>query len=166
MHVHAHVHVHGNVSPWQAEQLDLLTTDAPQHKPTGWSALHLLANRPDRGGKRAELTTLMLEKGADPNRLTARQATPLHTAAGTANAPVAEILLRHPGVDVNAKNKDGKHPWDCAASNRMLQNIIQQHGGVESPNKTGASSKDEPNARKGQSASRLKRAERWTTWNR
>ena len=125
--------------------------------------MHLLANRPDLGGKRAVLTKLLLEKRADPMRLTAREATPLHMAAGTANAPVAEILLRHPGVDVNAKNKDGKHPWDCAASNRTLQNLIQVHGGVESRTKTGTSSRDEPNARKGQSASRPRRAVQWNS---
>ena len=97
--------------PWQVEQLDLLTPEAPPFKPKGSSALHLLANRPDPWNKRPELVQLLLDKRADPMQLTARRAaTPLHMAAGTANLEVARVLLNHPVAEVNAKNKDNKHP--------------------------------------------------------
>ena len=78
----------------------------PAGKPEGWTPLHLLANRP--GKKRGELAQLLLDKRADPMRLTGRMATPLHSAAGTCNFEVARVLLEHPDIDVNAKNKDNK----------------------------------------------------------
>ena len=116
----------------QADRLDSLTTDAPEHKPIGWSALHMLANRPDRWDHRGELAQLLLDKSANPMRLTAsRQATPLHTAAETCNFAVAEVLLRHPDVHVNAINKDNQQPWDCA-SNMQMQNLLEAEGGVSS----------------------------------
>jgi len=148
--------------PWQAEQLDLLTPDAPQFRPTGWSALHLLANRPDPWKQRAELAQLLLNKSADPMRLTARRGTPLHTAAGTANFEVAKVLVNHPGTEVNAKNKDNKHPWDCARHNATMRQLLEAYGGIESGDKTGGSSRDEVNARRGgPSSKRLERAQQW-----
>ena len=149
--------------PWQVEQLDLLTPEAPAYKPKGWSALHLLANRPDPWNKRPELVQLLLDKRADPMRLTARRATPLHTAAGTANHEVARVLLNHPRAEVNAKNKDNKHPWDCASHNRTMRQLLEEYHGVESRNKTGGSSRDEPNARRvgNASAKRQERAQQW-----
>ena len=146
---------------FQAEQLDSLTAAAPEFKPTGWSALHMLAFRPDPWDQRGELAQLLLDHSADPMRLTDRQATPLHTAAGTANFAVAEVLLRHPGVKVNAKNKDNKHPWDCAESNKKMQELLEAAGGEESQDKTGKSSRDEWNSRGGTSKSRMARAEKW-----
>ena len=77
---------------------------------------------------------------------TARGATPLHTAAATGNFEVVEVLLRFPGVDVNAKNKDNKTPYDVASSNRKTQNIIARSGGLASSNQTGFGSRDEANA--------------------
>ena len=123
--------------------------------------MHLLANRPDPWNKRPELTQLLLDKRADPMRLTARRAaTPLHMAAGTANLEVARVLLNHPGAEVNAKNKDNKHPLDCA-SHRSMRQLLEEYHGVKSPDQTGGSSKDEPNARRGASTKRLERAQLW-----
>ena len=123
--------------------------------------MHMLANRSDPWGQRGELAQLLLDKGADPMRLTARQATPLHSAAGTANFEVAKVLLRHPGVKVNAKNKDNKHPWDCSETNKKMQELLEAAGGEESRDKTGKSSRDEWNSRGGTSKSRMDRAEKW-----
>ena len=113
----------------QADQLDALTTNAPEHKPIGRSALHMLANRPDPPGQRGELAQLLLEKNANPMRLTpSRQTTPLHMAAETCNVAVAEVLLRHDDVHVNAINKDNQVPLDCA-SNMQMQNLLEAEGG-------------------------------------
>ena len=155
-------------SPLQEEQLNLLTPDAPQFKPKGWTALHLLANRPDSWGRRGELAQLLLNKRADPMRLTARSATPLHTAAGTSNFCVAQVLLDHRDTQVNAKNKDNKHPWDCV-SNATMRKLLERYGGAESDNKTGGSSRDEPNARSRfgrPSQKRMERAQNWQSGRR
>ena len=111
--------------------------------------MHMLASRPDRWDQRGELAQLLLDKSADPMRLTARQATPLHTAAGTCNFAVAKVLLSHPDVKVNAKNKDNKHPWDWASSNAAMRELLEKKGGVESPNKTGGSRRRMPVAEAG-----------------
>ena len=95
---------------------------------------------------------------------TARGATPLHTAAATGNFEVVEVLLRFPGVDVNAKNKDNKTPYDVASSNRKMQNMIARSGGLAASNQTGFGSRDEANARqRGGPASeaRMRRAAEW-----
>ena len=148
---------------FQAEQLDSLTASAPEFKPTGWSALHMLAFRPDRPGQRGELARLLLDKDADPNLVTntVRLATPLHTAAGTCNFEVAKVLLSRGDIKVNPKNKDNKHPWDCAKSNKKMQELLWDNGGRESQDKTGKSSRDEPNSRSGTSKSRFARAANW-----
>ena len=55
---------------WMLEQLNLVTPNGSEHKPIGWTALHLLADRrspsEDLCKKRAELAPLLLDKGANP----------------------------------------------------------------------------------------------------
>ena len=101
--------------------------------------------------------------------LTPKFATPLHMAAGTANHVVANVLLRIPFVDVNAKNKYNKTPYDAATSNREMFNMVKRAGGVPSDDWTGETGRDESNARaRGGLASeaRRKRAANWRSWNR
>ena len=123
----------------------------------------MLANRQDAWHQRAELARLLLDKDADPNLVTntVRLATPLHTAAGTCNFEVAKVLLSHGDVKVNPKNKDNKHPWDCAESNRAMQKLLEDNGGEESKDKTGKSSRDEQNSRRGTNKKRMARAANW-----
>jgi hypothetical protein len=149
---------------WSPEQLDRVTGAAPceKHLPHGWTALHLLAN--GRGMHRAPMVRRRLELKANPIPLTDRGATPLHTAAGTGNHDVAQLLLRTPGVNVNAKNKNNKTPYDMAVSNKSMRQLIQAAGGFSSPDATGKTGKDEPNtrARAGEaSQARRKRAADW-----
>ena len=155
---------------WTPEQLNLVTPTAPEFKPIGWTALHLLANERSPTvalcKKRAELAQLILDKRANPMTTNARGTTPLHTAAATSNLQVAEVLLKHPGVNVNAKNKDNKHPWDCC-TNWTIRELVENHGGIASPNKTGTSSRDEPHRRgkpRPYSQSGTKRSERARKW--
>ena len=150
-----------HVSP---DQLDAVTGEAPEseHLPQGWTALHLLAS--GRGMQRGRMAERLLELKANPMPLTARGATPLHTAAATGNHEVAQVLLLIPGVNVNLKNKDNKTPYDVATSNRTMLSLVANAGGLPSPNLTGASSRDEPNARprgEGASEARRKRAADW-----
>ena len=125
--------------------------------------MHMLANRQDAWDQRAELARLLLDKDADPNLVTntVRLATPLHMAAGTCNFEVAKVLLSRGDIKVNPKNKDNKHPWDCAESNKKMQELLEKKGGKESKDKTGKSSRDERNSRSGTSKSRIARAANW-----
>jgi hypothetical protein len=101
--------------------------------------------------------------------LTPKLATPLHMAAGTANHAVANVLLRIPSVDVIAKNKYNKTPYDAATSNREMFNMVKRAGGVPSDDWTGETAKDELNARARRglaSEARRKRAADWRNWSR
>ena len=88
----------------------------------------------------------------------------MHTAAGTGNHDVAQLLLLTPGVNVNAKNKNNKTPYDMAVSNKSMRQLIKAAGGFPSPDATGKTGKDEPNARLrtgDASEARRKRAAEW-----
>ena len=149
-------------SSLELAELDAVTPGGPQHKPVGWSALHMLANRPDKWGARGRLAKALLDSKADPMRLTARETTPLHTAAATNNRSVAEVLLGH-GVDVDAKNKDRRTPLDVQ-SNKAMKALLKEFGAEPSDNPTGKSSRDEAHARPrgvGASASRQERSRSW-----
>ena len=88
----------------------------------------------------------------------------MHTAAATSNVHVAEVLLKHLGVEVNAKNEDNKHPWDCC-TNWTIRELVENHGGIASPNKTGTSSRDEPHRRgKPRPYAKTSRSERARKW--
>ena len=146
----------------QAADLDATTISAPRHRPKGYTALHLLAARPDPFGNRPRLAESLLQKRADPMRLTDREGTALHTAAGSVNKGVVDVLLAYMDeAGINHLNKDGKTAWDCAAkSNRGLAQTIHDAKGRGSTEKTGTSSRDEPNSRRRfmPSASRRERA--------
>ena len=153
---------------WTPEQLDMVTPDAGEFRPIGWTAMHMLANQrsPTVGlcKKRAELAQSLLDKRADPMPLNSRGTTPLHTAAATSNIEVAEVLLKHPGVKVNVKNKDNKHPMDCC-TNARIRKLVEKHGGCESPDKKGTSSKDEEHRRgKPKPWAKTSRSERARKW--
>jgi ankyrin repeat protein len=153
---------------WSPAELDAVTGEAPleSHLPQGWTALHLLANGP--GNQRAEMTVRLCTMRANPEaRNHPRLSTPLHMAVGTANQAVTEALLEM-SVNVNAKNKYNKTPYDAATSNREMFNMVKRAGGVPSDDWTGETGRDESNARaKGlASEARRKRAANWRNWNR
>jgi hypothetical protein len=108
---------------------------------------------------------------ANPMARNPRFSTPLHTAVGTANQAVTEALWEM-SVDVNAKNKYNKTPYDMATSNRTTLMLIQRAGGRPSDDWTGATGRDEWNARaRGGPASeaRMRRAAEWRrnrSWSR
>ena len=151
---------------WSPEQLDAVTGKAPveMHLPEGWTALHLLANGSENGRQRGQMAQRLLEMKANPMTLTPRLATPLHTAAGTGNQDVAEVLLQAPDVDVNWKNKNNKTPYDTASSNKVLRSLIASAGGIPSDDPTGQSARDEPNARKKGGLASEARQQRAALW--
>ena len=143
--------------------MDAVTPSAPKHKPVGWSALHMLANRMDPWRQRGRLAQTLLDRRADPMRLTARHTTPLHTAAATNGADVADVLLAHPDIDVNFENKDNKTPWDVQSKYEMKVKIENAEG-RPGKKKTGKSSRDEVNARQRGGPAPQSRVDRARTW--
>ena len=108
----------------------------------------------------------LLQMKANPMAPTSRGATPLHTAAGTGNQDVAQVLLQAPDVDVNWKNKNNKTPYDTACSNKVLRRLIASAGGIPSDDPTGQTARDEPNARKKGGLASEARQQRVALWRR
>ena len=75
----------------------------------GQSALQLSVSEGN-----ANLTTLLLEHGADPNTASDRGYTPLHAAVLRCDLPTALALLGH-GADPDRANDQGETPRDSAA---------------------------------------------------
>ncbi|MGB6867181.1 MAG: ankyrin repeat domain-containing protein [Candidatus Aminicenantaceae bacterium] len=97
--------------------------------------LHLAAFSP--AGNEA-VTELFIAEGLDVNakctaevRVEIEGVTPLHLAAATGKAAVAEALIRN-GAEVNAKDKNGDTPLDLAKSkeNEELADLLRKHGGI------------------------------------
>jgi ankyrin repeat protein len=81
-------------------------------KPAGFTPLHSdVAD--DAGSDVQDLVRMLLDAGADPNARSASGGTPLHTAAFTGNARVAEMLLAA-GADAQARDGKGSVPLDHA----------------------------------------------------
>jgi len=76
------------------------------HLPKGWTALHPLADGGDPWAQRGRMAAKLLMMKANPMLRTETGATPLHTAAGTANIDVVKVLLSAPGVNVNSKKQE------------------------------------------------------------
>ncbi|ANP47780.1 ankyrin repeat domain-containing protein [Candidatus Viadribacter manganicus] len=68
---------------------------------------------------------VLLELGADPNLGENLRGTPLHAAAESCNVANARLLLQY-GARVDALNRDGQTPLECAlqrCSNAQIQNM-------------------------------------------
>jgi ankyrin repeat protein len=150
---------------WSPEQLDYVTgQNVPDsmHLPKGWTALHLLANGGgDSSALRRRMAARLLMMRANPTARTETGATPLHTAAGTANVDIVRLLLSEAKATVNSKNKNKKTPFDMARSNKQVRDMIAAAGGIPSNDYTGGSARDLPNARAGTSYARQQRAAEW-----
>ena len=97
---------------------------------------------------------------ANPILRTETGATPLHTAAGTANIDVANVLLSA-SHDVNSKNNKGKTPFDVARSNRKVRDLIASAGGRPSIHPASCKSVQSARGREHVSEARMKRAAEW-----
>ncbi|OWY51284.1 hypothetical protein AALT_g4570 [Alternaria alternata] len=58
-------------------------------------------------------------KDTDPNKRT-----PLHLAAAQGMEEMVKILLAHPGIDVNSRDKSGETPLQAAAYNGYMQILV------------------------------------------
>ena len=98
----------------QGAQKDVATTD------TGETALHLAASNQDH-----TLAELLLEFGADQNKVTKNGATALHAAAWEDCASIVELLLEHGSEPDAATTDNGETPLHYAAR-RGFEYIAQQ----------------------------------------
>jgi len=55
----------------------------------------------------ARVCKLLVEKGADPNAQNSRGLTPLHESLTNDNSDVFDVLLAHPSLDLERRDKDG-----------------------------------------------------------
>lgn len=74
--------------------------------------------------EQASAVTLLLQNGADPNKV-------IHEAAGKAKPELLKALLEHQDLDINAKDARKKTPLDCAVAAKKSENaeLIRQAGG-------------------------------------
>lgn len=78
----------------------------------GQTALHLAGNIGDRDNSKASLSTL-LAAGADPNMQDDDGDTVLHKVARRTQ-DLVEVLINHPGIKPNLRNRQGKTPLTLA----------------------------------------------------
>ncbi|XP_065070350.1 uncharacterized protein LOC135695275 isoform X1 [Rhopilema esculentum] len=90
-----------------------------------FSLLHHAAVR-----NQVEITTLLLERGADPNCEGPSDQTPLHCAAGQGNRAIAKVLLEF-GANVRAKDRLFRTPLHMCAGNLQsleVSFLLVEHG--------------------------------------
>jgi len=79
-------------------------------------------------GKRTEIVSLLLDRGADPEATDSQGNTALHLAAHEGSPEIVDTLLRH-GVNVNARRKDGLTPLEVAVKESSdAAELLRAHG--------------------------------------
>jgi ankyrin repeat protein len=79
-------------------------------------------------GTSQEMAEMLLAKGADPNFKS--MLAPLHMASYLGNSAVVEMLLKHPKIDVNIPDADGRTPLMCAVQggHEMVVKMLLEKG--------------------------------------
>jgi ankyrin repeat protein len=79
-----------------------------------------------------DVTSSLIERGADVNARQQAGYTPLHEAAGSGKIEFARLFLDH-GADVNAKTDDGKTALTLAkqAGKEKMVQLLRERGGKE-----------------------------------
>ncbi|MDX1614897.1 MAG: ankyrin repeat domain-containing protein [Candidatus Promineifilaceae bacterium] len=77
---------------------------------------------------RVEVTTLLLEAGADPNLQNDIGNTALHQAAKWARTETIPILVEH-GASLDIENMRGETPIDVATGDRTMDMLLTLRAG-------------------------------------
>ena len=90
----------------------------------GFSPLHRSASF-----GHAEVSKLLIAKGADVNAYNTNGWTPLHSAAYSGEAEVSELLIAK-GAKVNVMDTLGKTPLDAQRRQKLeITALLRKHGG-------------------------------------
>ncbi|XWN34972.1 MAG: ankyrin repeat domain-containing protein [Roseivirga sp.] len=100
----------------------------------GQTALHLAGNIGGRDNSKASLSTL-LAAGADPNMQDNDGNTVLHKVAERTQ-DLVEVLINHPGINLNVKNHQNKTPLALAeerytAPNAAIPKLLREQGATK-----------------------------------
>lgn len=85
-----------------------------------WEPLHVAADR-----NSADVVPILLERGADPNALTAGSEAALHLAARKGHLAVLPFLLAARGIDREIRNAGGETPFHVALRSEQWQFATQ-----------------------------------------
>jgi ankyrin repeat protein len=100
---------------------DVNALDKEFHLPAiSWGALH----------GQTEVVRFLIKNGADVNRKSGDDNTPLHSAAFFGRTDIVKLLLKH-GADIKARNDDGATPADALYVNWQATAFIGDLVGVE-----------------------------------
>ena len=100
---------------------DVNALDREFHLPAmSWGALH----------GQTEVVRFLIKSGADVNRKSEDDNTPLHSAAFFGRTDIAKLLLKH-GADIKARNDDGATPADALYVDWQTTAFIGDLVGVE-----------------------------------
>ena len=90
--------------------------------------LHLACST-RKGGTKSSIIALLIKYGADVNAVNKHFSTPLQIAVASNNLEGAQILLKHPTINVNKRNVDDRSPLLSAIINRNTQmmNLLLSH---------------------------------------
>ncbi|XP_078592930.1 myotrophin homolog [Branchiostoma floridae x Branchiostoma japonicum] len=84
-------------------------------------ALHMAAE-----GGHVHIAELLIAKGAAINTKDDFCETPLHIAASQGEFPMVQLLVSTPGVDVLAKNEDGKTALELSGTDQMIRRVLKK----------------------------------------
>ena len=123
---HAVPTVRGLIEKMSAADVNLAATGG---RCIGYTALHLVCQNSDRMKKKAELTELLLRRGAKVDARTPTGSTPFLFAAGTGVVDVAQVLVSIGDCDIRAETsgQPGKPRRNAAG---MCWGVFYQHGEV------------------------------------
>jgi len=114
-----------------AQKLDVGADPNVRDSATQNTPLHFAAKpeREDRQHVYLEITSLLLQRGADVNAKGWYSSTPLHNACSVSHIPTIKLLLQH-GADIQAQDGNASRPlhYAAAAGNAAVLELLISHG--------------------------------------
>ena len=93
-------------------------------------AVYLAVSAVANGKATTDFIEFLIKEGADVNGATGSGTTPLHLAAITGRADIAQTLISL-GANVNAREKHGRTPLGSVSGAPAVADVLRQHGAVQ-----------------------------------